>query len=108
MGPKGMQELGKHLVQKSQYAAKRLSECAGTRIRFTSAFFKEFVVDFSGTGKSVDKINKALLKKKIFGGKNLSARFPYLKNCALYCVTECVTKENIDTLITTLQSMEKK
>jgi glycine dehydrogenase subunit 1 len=108
MGPKGMVELGKHILQKSQYTAKRLSEIDGVQIRFTSSFFKEFVVDFSGTGLSVEKINKALLEKNIFGGKDLTAEFSDLGNCALYCITELITKEDIDTLINSLTEIIKK
>lgn len=108
MGPRGMQELGRHILQKSQYAAKRLSEIDGVKTRFTSAFFKEFVVDFSGTGSSVEEIHKALLNKNIFGGKNLTSEFSDLENCALYCVTELITKEDIDTLINALKGILNK
>lgn len=108
MGPRGMQELGKHLLQKSRYAAQMLAEIDGVGIRFTSAFFKEFAVDFSATGLSVDRINKALLDKKIFGGKNISREFADCKECALYCVTELVTREDIDALVNALKEIVKK
>ena len=72
-------------------------------IRFSSSCFKEFVVDFSGTGKDVTEINKTLLENNIFGGKDLSKEMPDLNNCALYCVTEVITKEDIDTLVSVLK-----
>lgn len=72
---------------------------------FGSAFFKEFVVDFNGTGKTVADINKALLEKGIFGGKDLSAEFANLGQSALYCVTEIHTKEDIDTLAAALKEV---
>jgi glycine dehydrogenase subunit 1 len=107
MGPKGMQELNQHILQKSQYAMKRLSQLNNVKIRFKSACYKEFVVDFNVTGKSVTEINKALLSKGIFGGKDLSNEFPQLKNCSLYAVTEMVSKEDIDSLINTLEGILK-
>lgn len=98
-GPQGMQELGKLVLQKSQYAMKKLSEIQGIKIQFSqSSHFKEFVVNLNGTGKTVKEVNKALLKKRIFGGKDISSEFSELENCAVYCVTEIHTKEDIDRL----------
>jgi glycine dehydrogenase subunit 1 len=64
--------------------------------------FKEFTVDFNAAGKTVEDINKFLRKNGIFGGKDLSKEFPELENCALYCVTEVHTKNDIDHLAQTL------
>ena len=47
-------------------------------------------------------MNKALLEKGIFGGKDISVEFPELGNCAIYCVTEIHTKEDIDRLVRVL------
>ncbi len=102
MGPKGMHELGQHLLQKAGYTIKKLEQIPGISIRFQSAHFKEFVVDFSGTGKTVSEINQILLRKKIFGGKALQDDFPVLKDCALYCVTEMLSKDDIDVLVAAL------
>jgi glycine dehydrogenase subunit 1 len=103
MGPKGMKDLGQHILQKSQYAMKRISEIEGVKVpRFASAHFKEFVVDFNDTKKSVSQINRSLLKQGIFGGKDLSLEFPDLGQCALYCVTEIHTKEDIDSMVDSL------
>jgi glycine dehydrogenase subunit 1 len=104
MGPKGMQELGKTIMQRSQYAQKKLSEIKGVKAPlFDSPHFKEFVVSFKDTGMTVDDINKSLLEQGIFGGKGLSGEFPELGNCALYCVTEVHTKEDIDSLVQALK-----
>ena len=102
MGPKGMQALGQAIMQKAQYAAKRISELDGIEVGLSSPFFKEFVVNFEKTGKSVGDINKALLEKKIFGGKDISDECPDLGQSALYCVTEIMSKEDIDTLVDAL------
>ena len=105
MGPKGMQELGQVILQKSQYAMKKLSELAGVKIKFNASFFKEFVVDFSETGKSVQAINAALMKEGIYGGHDLTPLFDDLKECALYCVTENTTKNMIDSLVSNLKQI---
>ncbi len=97
MGPEGMRELGRTIMQRSQYTMRKLSEIDGVEAPlFESPHFKEFVVDFNKSGMRVKDINKALLKYNIFGGKDLSAEFSELENCALYCVTEIHTKEDID------------
>ncbi|MFC1554288.1 aminomethyl-transferring glycine dehydrogenase subunit GcvPA [candidate division KSB1 bacterium] len=102
-GPHGMQKLGKTILQKSQYAMKKLSEIDGVKIRFApTPHFKEFVVDFSRTGKPVKDINNVLLDEGISGGLDLSQDFPGMENCALYCVTEVHTKEDLDKLADTL------
>jgi glycine dehydrogenase subunit 1 len=103
VGPQGIQEVGQHILQKSQYAAKKLSEIEGVKIPFQNTpHFKEFVVDFSDSGKTVEDVNKSLLKKGIFGGKDISAEFPELGKCAVFSVTEVHSKEDIDRLVQTL------
>ncbi|NIB38547.1 aminomethyl-transferring glycine dehydrogenase subunit GcvPA [Pseudomaricurvus alkylphenolicus] len=105
MGPKGMEEVGQSIVQKARYAADRISELEGVTVTFNSPFFKEFVVNFDGTGKSVEDINQALLGQNIFGGKDLSAELPELGQSALYCVTETKTQQDIDVLIDALKAV---
>ncbi len=108
MGPKGMQELGTTIMQRSQYAMKKLSEIKGIKApSFDSSHFKEFVVDFKAAGKTVEEINASLRERRIFGGKDLSLEFLELGNCALYCVTEVHTKEDIDKLVQALTEILK-
>ena len=105
MGPKGMQEVGETIMQNAQYAAKKLSELENVSLRFETPFFEEFVLDFNKTGKTVAEINKELLKRHIFGGKDLSHDFADLGQCAMYCVTEVHTKDDIDTLVAALSEI---
>lgn len=108
MGPVGMEEVGQTIMQNSQYAAKAVSKVKGVKVNpFGSVFFKEFVIDFNETGKTVEQINKALISKGIFGGKDLSKDFPNLGQSALYCVTEVHTKEDIDALVEALNQVTK-
>jgi len=98
MGPQGMKELGECILYKATYAAKRLGQVKGVKTLFSTPHFKEFVVNFDGTGKTVKEINKALLDHRVHGGKDLSADFPNLGQSALYCVTEIHSKKDIDYL----------
>jgi glycine dehydrogenase subunit 1 len=105
MGPKGMEEIGQTIMQKAQYTAKRMSQLNGVKLTFHGPFFKEFLINFDDSGKSVREINKALLEYKIFGGKDVSVEFPELGQSALYCVTEIITKEDIDRLVDALKDI---
>jgi len=108
MGPQGMFELGQTILQKSQYAVSELSKINKVKgSLFNSCGFKEFVIDFNETGKTVKDINKALIEKGIFGGMDLSEDFPELGQCALYCVTEIHMKEDIDKLVKAIEEIIK-
>ncbi len=98
MGPQGFREVGETCIARSHYAAKLLGEIPGVQTRLSPSFFKEFVVDFTGTGKTVAEVNEKLLEHKIFGGKDLSAEFPELGQSALYCVTEYYDQADIEEL----------
>lgn len=105
MGPKGFEDVGNLILQRARYAAHLLSKINGVRVTFPSGFFKEFVVNFDGTGKSVDAINDSLRKAGIFGGKDLSLDFPELGASALYCVTEIHTLSDIQRLASELEKV---
>lgn len=105
LGPQGFREVGQLILARSHYAAQAIGRIAGVKIRFPEHFFKEFVVDFGGTGKSVAQINQALLARGIFGGKDLSREFPEFGQSALYCVTEIHTQDDIDRLVAALQEI---
>ena len=103
MGPLGMREVGEAIFQKTVYAIRRLQTVKGLRVPlFSGSPFREFVVNFERTGKTVHEVNQALLEWKIFGGFDLSCHFPSIGQSALYCVTELTSKEEIDRLVTAL------
>lgn len=106
MGPQGMFELGQGILQRSQYLMKELSRISGISLPYKDQpHFKEFIVNFDATGKSVKDINKALLEKDIFGGHDLSEIFPDQGQNALYAVTEVHTIEDMDTLVSALKEI---
>jgi glycine dehydrogenase subunit 1 len=99
LGPVGMKELGQHLLQKSQYAIKKLSAVEGLRVpRLAAHHFREFVVDFNATARTVAEINRYLLTQNILGGWDLSSAFPRYGQSALFCVTELTSRSEIDRL----------
>jgi glycine dehydrogenase subunit 1 len=103
MGPQGMRELGEGILQRTAYLMKRVSTIDGISVPFSAGHhFCEFVVRFNGTGKTVEEINRALMSRAIFGGKDISREFPELGECALYCVTEVHTKSDLDRLCESL------
>lgn len=102
MGPRGFEDIGRTIIQRSHYAAARIAEIPGVEVRWPSGFFKEFVVDFSGTGHTVAAVHRGLRDRGIFGGKDLSGAFDEFGESALYCVTEVHTLEDIERLVEAL------
>jgi len=95
-------------MQRSHYAMKLISKIRGVKAPiFKSPHFEEFTVNFDATRKTVQEVNKALLKQGIQGGKDITKEFPELGNTALYCVTEIHTKEDIDKLAAALEDSLK-
>ena len=106
LGPKGMCDLGVANMAKAAYAMSRLDSLAGVKAPvFSGPHFNEFLVDFSGTSKTVAEINRALLDHGILGGKDVSTELPRLGQVALYCVTENRTQSEIDRLVRTLDEV---
>jgi glycine dehydrogenase subunit 1 len=105
MGPQGFSDIGTVLLQRSHLAARQLSEITGVSVRFPQGFIREFVVDFCNTSLGVKEINARLLERGIFGGLDLSQCFPELGQCALYCVTELHTPEDIERLTTAIEEI---
>ena len=105
LGPAGFEELGRAILRRSHYAAKRIGEIPSVSILWPDGFFKEFVVRFDETGQSVDRINRRLREQGIFGGRDLSDEFPDLGESALYCVTEVHTRDDIDRLVKALEEV---
>ncbi len=106
LGPQGMFEVNRAIMQKSQYAMQVLAEVGGVRVPvFNGTPFREFVVNFDGVGKTVKEINKRLLSYDIFGGKDISAEFPELGQAALMCVTEVTSLQDIHRLVDALKEV---
>lgn len=105
LGPEGFAELGRLIVSRSRYAARLLADVPGVRIVWPDTQFKEFVVNFDDTGKSVAQINDALRAKGIFGGKDISGEGLGVGQAALYCVTEVHCAADIRRLAETMKEV---
>ena len=94
-GKEGIRELAEHNLAKASYAAQTLSAQPGAKLLFHGApRFHEFVLQ---TEESPEQWSKRLLDNKIVGGIDLSRWYPELQNCTLWCATELITRETIDT-----------
>jgi glycine dehydrogenase subunit 1 len=103
LGPEGFRELGTLIAARARYAQRLLGAIPGVAIRWPGTGFKEFVVDFEGTGRSVAAINDGLRARGVFGGKDLSGEG--LGQAALCCVTEVHTAADIRRLADTLKEV---
>ncbi len=106
LGPTGLRELGESILYRTEYAISRLGAIKGVTIPFAAgAHFKEFVVSFDGSGRTVAQVNRALRDRGIFGGKDLSRELPRLGQSALYCVTEIHNKGDIERLASAMEEV---
>jgi glycine dehydrogenase subunit 1 len=93
-GKEGMKELAEHNLAKADYAAKKLGSAPGAKLRFSGApRFHEFVLE---TDEEPAAWSQRLLENRIVGGVELSRWYPELKNCTLWCATEVITRQQID------------
>jgi glycine dehydrogenase subunit 1 len=100
LGGSGMHQLALLNHDKSEYLKKALSH-AGFKIPFESPTFNEFVaVSKPGFEKNYER----LLDKKIVAGLPLARFYPDLADHYLFCVTEAVSKEDMDILVREVNS----
>ena len=97
MGKTGLQEVAAQNAQKAAYAAKQIAGVSGFEIAFTAPTFNEFVV--RGPRRAEEVLSKLRTENGIIGGLALSKYYSDRPNDFLVCVTETMTKENIDALV---------
>jgi glycine dehydrogenase subunit 1 len=94
-GKEGIRELAEHNLAKADYAAKTLSAQPGAKLLFAgSPRFNEFVLQ---SEEAPAAWSQRLLDAKIVGGIGLARWYPELGNATLWCATEMVTREQINT-----------
>jgi glycine dehydrogenase subunit 1 len=94
-GKEGIRELAEHNLAKAAYAAQQFSAQPGTKLLFQGApFFNEFVLH---TAEAPSLWSPRLRDERIVGGIDLSRWYPELENCTLWCTTEIMSRERIDT-----------
>ena len=85
MGPDGMAQAAKQSMAKAHYLAGALCAIDGVKLRYTGAFFHEFVTDMP----RVEEVQSALSRAGILGGLSVEGGI-------LWCATEKVTKAALD------------
>lgn len=100
LGRTGMRELAELNLHKAAYAQKTLTAIDGIKARFAGPVFNEFVLEFDRPWKEVES---RLKEDQILGGLALAPDYPELASCALVCVTETHTRNDIDRLASALK-----
>ena len=85
MGPDGMAQAAKQSMAKAHYLAGALCAIDGVKLRYSGAFFHEFVTDMPKT----EEVLSALSQAGILGGLSVEGGI-------LWCATEKVTKAALD------------
>jgi glycine dehydrogenase subunit 1 len=106
LGKQGIRRLAELCYHKAHYAAARIAELDGFAVWDRAPFFKEFVVRCPAP---VRAINTYLLEEwGIIGGHDLGRDYPGLQDHMLVCVTEVVTREEIDHLVEALRTAARQ
>jgi glycine dehydrogenase subunit 1 len=95
LGGSGIKELARLNYDKCEYLKAELRH-AGFTIPFEQPTFNEFVVDF---GDGFEKTHERLIADKIIAGLPLECYYPELSNHYLLCVTETISKKDMDELV---------
>jgi glycine dehydrogenase subunit 1 len=96
LGKEGLREMAEQNLSKAHFALAELERIPGVRRAFEGSFFNEFTVELP---RSVDSVNRLLLREKIIGPLALDAFYPELSNHALVCVTETTTRAQIEDFV---------
>jgi glycine dehydrogenase subunit 1 len=100
VGGTGIRELARLNHDKAEYLKMELKR-AGFTITFDSPTFNEFVVEFP---YGFEATYKRLLEKKIVAGLSLASYYPELSSHYLLCVTETMSKDDMDALVREVKS----
>jgi glycine dehydrogenase subunit 1 len=100
LGGTGIRKLAEINHDKSEYLKSQLRR-AGFSISFECPTFNEFVVEFP---EGFESAYKQLLEQKIVAGLPLAPWYPELYNHYLLCVTETITKDDMDALVREVKS----
>jgi glycine dehydrogenase subunit 1 len=98
-GKEGLKDLAKQNLAKADYAAKSLVAHGAKQLFTGSPRFNEFVLT---TAEAPAEMNARLLEQKIIGGLPLGRWYPELNDATLWCATEMVKREQIDSAAVTI------
>ncbi|UCE67915.1 MAG: aminomethyl-transferring glycine dehydrogenase subunit GcvPA [Candidatus Zixiibacteriota bacterium] len=95
LGKSGLEKIGRLCLSKAHYAASKITEVPGYKLKYNGPFFKEFVVE---TPVSPHRIITRLAGKGIVPGVDIGKYAAGLKGCLMVAVTEKRTGKQIDDL----------
>jgi len=96
LGKSGLEKIGRLCLSKAHYAASKISELPGYKLKYSGPFFKEFVVE---TPVSPHRIITKLAGRGIIPGVDVGKFVAGLKGCLMIAVTEKRSKRHIDDLV---------
>ena len=99
MGKTGLATVASQCLDKAHYAAGRIAELDGYRLKFDQPFFKEFTVQ---TTRGVPEVLNHCRERGILAGVSLGCWFAELGDCFTVAVTEKRSRQQIDELVKTL------
>ena len=100
LGKEGLREVSEQNLAKSHFARNQLLKVQGVEQAFAAPFFNEFTIRLP---RPVEDVNRQLLADRIIGPFALGSAYPELPNHALVCVTETVTRAEIEKLSAALK-----
>jgi glycine dehydrogenase subunit 1 len=101
LGKEGLREMAHQNLSKARFALTELEKIPGVRRAFDAPFFNEFTIELP---RSVKLVNAQLLREKIVGPFVLGMAYPELTKHALVCVTETITRVEIEKFASALRS----
>jgi glycine dehydrogenase subunit 1 len=93
LGPAGLRRLGEVCLRRTAFAAARLAEVPGCRVRFAGTHFKEFALETPLDGV---ELARSMARRGFLAGPGLGRWYPELANCMLVAVTERRTQDHIE------------
>jgi glycine dehydrogenase subunit 1 len=100
LGKEGLREMAEQNLAKARFALGELLKIRGIRRAFDAPFFNEFTILIP---RSVEAVNRQLLRERIVGPLALDSSYPELTNHALVCVTETTTRADIEHFVSALR-----
>ena len=98
MGKQGLKEVATQCLSKSHYALNEITKIEGYSCKYSGEFFDEFIIH---TPYDIDEINNRLRALNIEGPLKLSS------SSMLVCVTEALSKEEIDEFVSVLKEVSR-
>jgi glycine dehydrogenase subunit 1 len=96
LGPLGLRETADLCIQKSHYAAAKITQSDRFELAWANPFCKEFVI--RDRDNKVDQLLSQARRRRILAGLPLGTWYPHLSDCFLVAVTEQRTRQQIDSL----------